>query len=151
MTAYLLDTNICVYLINGNYELAARLRSVKISNCFLSELTVAELLYGVANSSPTHQLANRQRLDNFLLLFDERILPISDSLESYAQQKAHLKRLGRLQGEFDMLIGSVAVAHRLTLVTHNTAHFSSMAGIVLADWVQEHEDEQLKDSSEETK
>ena len=40
-----------------------------------------------------------------------------------------------------MLIGSVAVAHRMTLVTHNTAHFSSMAGIVLADWVQEYEDE----------
>ncbi len=151
MTAYLLDTNIRVYLINGKYELATRLMSTKISNCFLSELTVAELLYGVANSAPAHQLANRQRLDDFLMLFDERILPISDSLESYAQQKAHLKRLGRLQGEFDMLIGSVAVAHRLTLVTHNTAHFLSMAGIVLADWVQEYEDEQSKESSDETK
>ena len=147
MTAYLLDTNICVYLINGKYELASRLRSTKISNCFLSELTVAELLYGVANSAPTHQLTNRQRLDDFLLLFDERILPISDSLEAYAQQKAHLKRLGRLQGEFDMLIGSVAVAHRMTLVTHNTAHFSSMAGIVLTDWVREYEDERQSKES----
>ena len=109
MSACLLDTNICVYLINGKFELASRLRSAKISNCFLSELTVAELLYGVANSAPIHQLTNRRRLADFLLLFDERILPISDSLEAYAQQKAHLKRLGRLQGEFDMLIGSVAV------------------------------------------
>jgi len=147
MSAYLLDTNICVYLINGKFELASRLRSTKISNCFLSELTVAELLYGVANSAPTYQLTNRQRLDDFLLLFDERILAISDSLEAYAQQKAHLKRLGRLQGEFDMLIGSVAVAHRMTLVTHNTAHFSSMAGIVLADWVQEYEDERQSKES----
>ena len=135
MTAYLLDTNICVYLINGKYELASRLRSTKISNCFLSELTVAELLYGVANSAPTHQLINRQRLDDFLLLFDERILPISDSLEAYAQQKAHLKRLGRLQGEFDMLIGSVAVAHRMTLVTHNTSEFSRVPGLVVEDWM----------------
>ena len=108
---------------------------------------MAELLYGVANSAPTHQLTNRQRLDDFLLLFDERILPISDSLEAYAQQKAHLKRLGRLQGEFDILIGSVAVAHRMTLVTHNTAHFSSMAGIVLTDWVQEYEDERQSKES----
>ena len=76
MTAYLLDTNICVYLINGKYELAARLKHAKLPNCFLSELTVAELLYGVANSAPTHQLANRQRLDDFPLLFNERILPI---------------------------------------------------------------------------
>ncbi|MEJ7663960.1 MAG: hypothetical protein WKG07_32730 [Hymenobacter sp.] len=75
-------------------------------------------------------------------MFAERILPISDSLETYAQQKAHLKRIGRLQGEFDMLIGSVAVAHGFTLVTHNTRHFSDMVGIVLEDWVQEYEEEQ---------
>ena len=147
MTAYLLDTNICFYLINGKFELASRLRNTKINNCFLSELTVAELLYGVANSAPTHQLANRQRLDDFLMLFTERILPVSDSLEVYAQQKAHLKRLGRLQGEFDTLIGSVAIAHRLTLVTHNTRHFIDMAGIVVEDWVQEYEDDPLKESS----
>ena len=126
----------------AKYELAARLKRAKLPNCYLSELTVAELLYGVANSAPIHQLTNRQRLDDFLSLFDKRILPISDSLESYAQQKVHLKRLGRLQGEFDMLIGSVAVAHRMTLVTHNTPHFVSMAGIILEDWVQEYEDEQ---------
>ena len=150
MTAYLLDTNICVYVINGKFELTARLKRAKLSNCYLSELTVAELLYGVANSAPTHQLANRQRLDDFLSLFDERILPISDSLESYAQQKAHLKRLGRLQGEFDMLIGSVVVAYRLTLVTHNTTHFASLTGIVLEDWVQDYEDKRSKESAEET-
>jgi len=106
MTAYLLDTNICVHIINGKFDLAARLKRAGLTACFLSGLTVAELLYGVANSSPTHQLANRQRLTQFQRLFDERVLPISDSLETYAQQKAHLKRIGRLQGEFDMLIGS---------------------------------------------
>jgi tRNA(fMet)-specific endonuclease VapC len=142
MTAYLLDTNICIHIINGKFDLAARLKRADIANCYLSELTVAELLYGVANSSPTHQLANRQRLTEFRRLFAGRILPISDSLETYAQQKAHLKRIGRLQGEFDMLIGSVAVAHGFTLVTHNTRHFADMVGIVLEDWVKEYEDEQ---------
>ena len=140
MTAYLLDTNICVHIINGKFDLAVRLKRVGLANCFLSELTVAELLFGVANSAPTHQLANRQRLTEFRRLFAERILPISDSLETYAQQKAHLKRTGRLQGEFDMLIGSVAVAHGFTLVTHNTRHFADMVGIVLEDWMQEYED-----------
>lgn len=139
MTAYLLDTNIYVHIINGKFELAARLKQLDITTCFLSELTIAELLFGVANSSPTHQLANRQRLLSFQRLFAGRILPLSDSLETYAQQKAHLKRTGRLQGEFDMLIGSVAVAHGLTLVTHNTRHFADMVGIVLEDWVQEYE------------
>ncbi|WP_394349946.1 PIN domain-containing protein [Hymenobacter baengnokdamensis] len=103
---------------------------------------MAELLYGVANSSPTHQLANRQRLAEFRRLFAGRLLSLSDSLETYAQQKAHLKRIGRLQGEFDMLIGSVTVAHGLTLVTRSTRHFSDMVSIVLEDWVQEYEDGQ---------
>ena len=139
MTAYLLDTNICVHIINGKFDLATRLKRTGLTACFLSELTVAELLYGVANSSPTHQLANRQRLTQFRRLFDERILPISDSLETYAQQKAHLKRIGRLQGEFDRLIGSVAVAHGFTLVTHTPRHFADIVGIGLEDWVQEYE------------
>jgi tRNA(fMet)-specific endonuclease VapC len=129
--AYLLDTNICVHIMNGKYELAARLKRTDMTACFLSELTIAELLFGVANSSPAHQLANQQRLLAFRRLFAGRILSISDSLETYAQQKAHLKRIGRLQGEFDMLIGSVAVAHNLTLVTHNTRHFGDMVGLKL--------------------
>ena len=62
--------------------------------------------------------------------------------ETYAQQKTHLKRIGRLQGDFDMLIGSVAVAHSFTLVTHNTRHFADRIGIGLEDWVQEYEAEQ---------
>lgn len=41
-----------------------------------------------------------------------------------------------------MLIGSVAGAHGLALVTRNTCHFSDMVGIVLEDWVQEYEDGQ---------
>lgn len=36
---YLLDTNICIHLINGDYNLSAKLKQVKVENCFLSELT----------------------------------------------------------------------------------------------------------------
>jgi tRNA(fMet)-specific endonuclease VapC len=143
MSRYLLDTNVCIHTMKGNFGLEAKLLQVGIANCYLSELTIAELLYGIANSAPDRQVSNRQNLDKFLRLFTAtRRLGISDALETYAQQKAHLKRVGRLQGEFDMLIGSVAVAHGLTLVTRNTRHFSDMLGVVLEDWVQEYEDGQ---------
>ena len=138
----MLDTNSCVHLLNGKFELAARLKRADIAACFLRELTIAELLVGVATSSPAHQLVNRQRLTSFRRLFDKRVLPIFDSLETYAQQKAHLKRSGWLQGEFDRLIGSIAVVHNFTLVTHNTRHFADMVGIALEDCVQEYEDGQ---------
>ena len=121
MTRYLLDTKI---------------ERVGLSNCFISELTIAEMLYGIANGAPDRQASNRQRLDRFLLLFPHpRRLALTAVLETYAAQKAHLKRLGRLQGEFDMLIGSTALAHGLTLATRNTRHFADIFGLALENWI----------------
>ena len=107
-----------------------------LRNCFISELTIAELLYGIANSAPDRQASNRQKLDKFLRLFPKaHRLALSDVLETYAAQKAQLKRIGRLQGEFDMLIGSTALAYGLALVTRNTHHFADMLGMLLENWV----------------
>ena len=52
MKQYLLDTNICIHFINGEYNLAARISTVGLVNCFLSSITIAELTYGIANSAP---------------------------------------------------------------------------------------------------
>lgn len=135
MSRYLLDTNICIHFIKGDFGLENKVWQVGLTNCFISELTIAELLYGIANSAPDRQASNRQNLDKFLRLFPAiRRLGLSNVLETYATQRAHLKSIGRLQGEFDMLIGSTAIAYSLTLVTRNTKHFASMPGIVLEDW-----------------
>ena len=50
-------------------------------------------------------------------------------------QKAHLKSIGRLQGDFDLLIGSTAAAHGLTLVTRNTRHFADLTNLPLENWI----------------
>jgi tRNA(fMet)-specific endonuclease VapC len=47
---YLLDTNICIYFIKGQFELNKKIAEVGEQNCFISEITVAELKYGVENS-----------------------------------------------------------------------------------------------------
>jgi len=135
MTQFLLDTNICVYLSKDEFNLVTKLRQVGYVNCFLSELTIAELLYGVANSAPTKQAANRLSLRYLQQAFAGRILPISSCFEIYAEQKAHLKRIGRLQGEFDLLIGSTAIAHGLILATRNTRHFAELSGIRTENWI----------------
>lgn len=143
MSLYLLDTNICIHLMKGDFNLANKVEQIGLRNCFISELTLGELLYGVANSAPDRQASNRQKLDLFLRLFPQsRRLPLSAVLETYAGQKAHLKRIGRLQGEFDMLIGSTALAHGLTLVTRNARHFADMEGMMQEDWTQESADAQ---------
>ena len=135
MKQFLLDTNICIHLINGQYNLAAKINEVGSTNCFLSGVTIAELLFGVANSGPAHQANNRRNLAELQQLFNGRILSFESALQTYAEQKARLKRLGRLPGEFDMLVGSTALAHNLTLFTRNTRHFVDLSGIQLENWI----------------
>ena len=135
MSGFLLDTNICIHLINGQFDLAAKIDKVGLTTCFLSSITIAELLYGVAKSAPSRQPGNRQNLVELQQLFRGRVLSFESALETYAVQKAHLKSIGRLQGDFDLLIGSTAAAHGLTLVTRNTRHFADLTNLPLENWI----------------
>lgn len=133
---YLLDTNICIHLIKGEFNLSAKLKQVKVENCYLSELTIAELLFGVENSSFSMREYNRSNVRRFQQLFNGRILPVSTAIETYAVLKAYLRSVGRSQAEFDMLIGSTAIANRLTLATRNTRHFEHMTSLQVENWIE---------------
>ena len=63
------------------------------------------------------------------------MLPIVPALEIFANQKAALRRSGRPIDDFDILIGSTAVAHGLTLVSRNTRHFADLANLPLENWI----------------
>ena len=67
--------------------------------------------------------------------FADRILLIGPGFDEYARQKAVLKQIGRPVGEFDLLIGATAIAHRLTLVTRNIRDFENLQGISLENWI----------------
>lgn len=99
---------------------------------FISEITLAELKYGVANSQSPEQ--NKEVLSNFLT--GVQILPIFDALDIYANEKARLKKAGQPIDDFDLLIGSSAIANNLTLVTNNEKHFQRLEGIKLTNWVK---------------
>lgn len=137
MSQYLLDTNICVHFLKNEHHIAQHVAHVGFGNCYLSELTIAELLFGVANSAPTRQLANSQAVDELRETFADRVLLIGPGLEHYAQQKALLRRMGRPVDDIDLFIGATAVAHGLTLVTRNTRHFTAIQGITLQNWVDQ--------------
>lgn len=135
MSRYLLDTNICIHLQKGDAYVRQHFTLLEAGSVFISEITVAELLYGIANAPQAFRAKEHIKFDNLLRLFaDSRILPISDAIPQYAELKAHLRRLGRLQGEFDMLIGSTALAYDLTLVTRNGRHFADMPELGVEDW-----------------
>ncbi|MBL7974182.1 MAG: type II toxin-antitoxin system VapC family toxin [Candidatus Kapabacteria bacterium] len=130
MKKYLIDTNICVYYIKGKFKLKEKFEQVNPENCFISEITLAELMFGVENSEQKEK--NQIVLDNFLS--GVKVIPIFHSLGLYAKEKARLRKSGTPIDDFDLLIGVTAVSHNITMVTNNTEHFKRIKGITLEDW-----------------
>lgn len=130
MKKYLLDTNICAYFLNGKFSLETKIDAMGLENCCVSEITIAELKYGVAKS--THKDRNNKVLELFQLKF--AILPIFPALDIYAREKARLKTKGKILDDFDLLIGTTAIFNNLVLVTKNVSDFERLEGIVIEDW-----------------
>lgn len=137
MSRYLLDTNICVHFLKNEYHIPQQIATVGFANCYLSELTIAELLFGVANSESSRQEANRRAVLELRQTFAERVLLIGSAFDEYATQKAALRRMGRPVDDIDLLIGATALKHGLTLVTRNTRHFVNLAGLPIENWVDQ--------------
>ncbi|WP_254245023.1 PIN domain-containing protein [Hymenobacter sp. BRD67] len=123
MKQYLLDTNICIHYIKGEFGLCEKVDAIGFDNCFLSEITIAELLFGIAKSDPARQAANRRNVDLLREAFEGQELLIGPALETFATEKAR-RKIGRVVDDFDLLIGATAVIYDLTLVTRNTRHFA---------------------------
>jgi tRNA(fMet)-specific endonuclease VapC len=131
---YLLDTNICIFFIKGLYELDEKIAEVGEKNCFISEVTVAELKYGIENSPNKEKM--RPIVEAFIPKF--AIIPIFDSLDIYATEKAKLRKQGLLIDDFDILIGSTAISHNFVMVTNNVSHLDRLGDIIIEDWTKLH-------------
>lgn len=130
MKKYLLDTNICAYFLNGKFNLDAKIDEVGFENCLVSEISIAELKYGVEKS--TYKEKNIKTLETFQTKFG--ILPIFPALGIYAKEKARLKTKGKILDDFDLLIGATAIFNNLVLVTKNVSDFDRLEGIIIEDW-----------------
>ena len=135
MNQYLLDTNICVHYLKGEFDLRNKIAKIGYKSCYISEITLAELLYGVENSSPEKHATNLRNFQSLKDIFEGRIVLIGDCFKEYAKQKVALKRKGRIVGEFDMIIGATSLVKSLTLVTRNTKDFINMGNIKLENWI----------------
>ncbi|MBS9523650.1 type II toxin-antitoxin system VapC family toxin [Litoribacter ruber] len=129
---YLLDTNICIYFLKGRYELVDKMELVGFENLFISEITVAELKYGVEKSSNPER--NKPIIDGLIARF--KILPIISCLDIYAKEKVRLNKEGRTIDELDLLIGATAIGNNLTLVTNNEKHFNRLQNIRVENWTK---------------
>ena len=137
MKKYLLDTNICIHFLKGEFNLQNKIDEVGFENCFISELTIAELLFGVENSAESKKEQNRQNVNNLKLSFGIRIIPIDSCFELYAKEKARLRREGTPIGEFDLIIGCTAVTDQMIMTTRNIKHLEKIENIILENWIDE--------------
>jgi tRNA(fMet)-specific endonuclease VapC len=132
MLRYMLDTNICIYVIKSRPAgLRERFNSLADQLC-ISAITLAEIIYGAEKSArPVENLAIIEqfvaRLD--VLSFGER------AATHYGQLRAELERAGHPVGIHDMMIGGHARSEGLTLVSNNLREFRRTEGLRLENWV----------------
>lgn len=129
---YLLDTNICIYLINKRpLVVQETLVRVPIGEVGISVISLCELEYGVESSSYPER--NRAALHQFVLPLVICNLTPEIALE-YARIRHELKK--QQVGIHDLFIAAHAVQLGATLVTNNTREFSRVRGLTIENWTR---------------
>ena len=111
----------------------ARLAVAPPDSVFLCSVVLGELIYGAIHGDPKYTSSNlaavaKIRSRAASLAYDDR------SSEEYAKIRDLLTRLGTPIGSNDMMIASIGLANQLIVVTHNTAEFSRVPGLLIEDW-----------------
>ena len=130
---YLLDTNICIYLMKNTYpSLTERVLACNPADLAVSAITVFELEYGAAKSNWGEK--SRHKLAMFLSPFN--ILPFtSDDAVAAGRLRGYLERLGSPIGPYDVQIAAQGLSRGMTVLRHNIGEFSRVPNLRLEDWV----------------
>ncbi len=130
---YLLDTNICIYLIKKrSFDLLQKFNTYTVGDIGVSAITVAELQYGVQKSQRPEQ--NQQALDQFLLPLLIADFDYQASL-IYGHIRSALELQGTPIGALDMVIAAHALSLNVILVTNNTKEFTRVPDLRLENWI----------------
>ena len=135
MKKYLLDTNICISILRKDGALGKVLSSVRMSQCYISEITLIELKVGaiLGKAKASQGKYVDQCLDAFVS--NLTIIPISTAIDKFAEEKVRLQLEGTpAHNNFDLLIGCTAVANQMVMVTTNVKDFKNIQGIQIENW-----------------
>ncbi|WP_274584069.1 type II toxin-antitoxin system VapC family toxin [Neisseria leonii] len=130
---YLLDTNVCIYIISRKPEYVfEKFEQYMPGEIAVSAVTACELAFGVEKSGSQR---NRDALDKFLAHLD--ILPLDGAvIRHYARIRQQLQSRGEPIGSLDFLIAAHALSLRIPLVTNNLKEFERVDGLRLENWVE---------------
>jgi tRNA(fMet)-specific endonuclease VapC len=133
---YLLDTNICIYIINEKpRKVLEKFEQYPVHEFGISSITHAELQYGIAKSKKKNR--NQVALDEFLLPLT--ILPFHGKrlVERYGRIRAFLESKGKTIGPLDKLIAAHALSLDLTIVSNNIRELSRIPNLKCENWIPE--------------
>lgn len=130
---YMLDANICIYIINKKpisyiekLELLEKKHPIAISS-----IVLAELQYGVSNS----MFKEQNQINVNSLISKLEVMDFSAQCAFYyGEIRAELKRKGIIIGNNDLLIASHAICEEAALVTNNASEFSRIKELKLVNW-----------------
>ena len=130
MNRYLVDTNIWIHFFKRKYGVRDKMLNVSAEQLCVSEISVAELIYGAYHSSNRLKHLREVYLvrDNFC------VYSISECLDDYAILRDELSKQGRTIENFDLLIAATAIHYHLILVTENIKHFKDIPGLEIENW-----------------
>jgi tRNA(fMet)-specific endonuclease VapC len=131
---YLLDTNICIYIIKKRpASVLKKFESLSPGDVAISSITLAELYYGIMKSSNPKK--NQEALDKFLIPLEILYFDYPATIE-YGKIRAGLEKKGTPIGALDTLIASHAKSLNLTLVTNNEKEFERIPDLKIENWTK---------------
>ena len=131
---YILDTNICIYIINEKPDKVLRkFELYPVYEFGISSITHAELQYGIEKSK--NKNTNQAALDEFLLPLT--ILPFHGQrlVTCYGEIRASLESKGQTIGPLDMLIAAHALSLDLIIISNNIKEFSRIPNLKCENWI----------------
>jgi len=129
---YLLDTNVWITYFKARWTpVRGRLESTPATDLSVCSIVWAELLHGATKyDDPLERRARVEAALNPLANFHFDL----DAAHEYARIRDYLERQGNLIGGNDLMIAAIALAHDLTVVTHNSGEFTRVPGLRVEDW-----------------
>ena len=132
---YMLDTNICIYIIKKKTKTAlAKLKKNRKSGLYISSITLAELEFGNTNADVLYMERNKAALMEFLIIMEIRHFD-ENAAREYGIIKKDLRDRNFLIGPLDMLIAAHAKSLDLTLVTNNIREFQRIPNLKIENWI----------------
>lgn len=130
---YFLDTNTCIYFLNGKYEsVKNKILSTPPNAIAISSIVKAELLLGAYKSK--NKTVNIEKIEQFLEPFE--IIPFVDMMTYvYAGIRTSTESVGINIGPNDLFIATIVKFHEGVLVTNNKKEFEKIAGLQIDNWV----------------